>query len=88
MQLKSITKEKIALTLKLCNAQVEGAIVSCQQIFKIRELTDNVQKHKRKYDEMMEELTIFKEKEKEEVLWKKEEASREALTTVMSALFS
>ena len=54
----------------------------------IQELKDKVKTHKRKHDEMMEELTIFKEKEKEDLFRKKEEASRKAMTTAMNAIIS
>ena len=54
----------------------------------IQELKDKLKTHKHKHDKMMEELTIFKEKEKEDLFRKKEEASREAMTTAMNAIIS
>ena len=83
-QLEIITKEKIALQLKQAG---EDDSLSTKKL-EIEELQDEVRTYKRKYDVMFTEFTIFKDKEKEELYRKKEEASRDAMTKAMNAIIT
>ena len=95
-QLEALTKEKIKLTLSLCEEQAEADDYKreCEVKIddykrecevKIRDLEKSAESNKRKYDEMNGELTSFKEKAEDEAAKKKEEESRKAMTDAMSA---
>ena len=86
-QLESLTKEKISLLMRVCNTQAEGGSYRLKGDKTILELKQDSNAAKPKFDDMMQELTVFKVKAKEEAI-KREEESREALTAAMSAIIA